>query len=120
VADSAALEDFTPTDFSGLPDQPPAEVSAPNSKEHNNEMPSVTSAVDEGGDIEVPEFSGKTMREVTETCLRMGLEPVLVGTSLATSQMPTAGARVRRGAKVTVQFGTTAPKIAKPHQRTRH
>ena len=120
VADRAALEDFTPTDFSGLPDQPPAEVSAPNSKEHKNEMPSVTSAVDEGGDIEVPDFSGKTMREVTETCLRMGLEPVLVGTSLATSQIPTARARVRRGAKVTVQFGTTAPKIAKPHQRTRH
>jgi len=68
----------------------------------------------------VPDFSGETMREVTEACIRLGLEPVLVGTSLATIQMPTAGARVRRGAKVTVQFGATAPKIAKPHQRTRH
>src|SRR5882762_4235119 len=33
VADSAALGDFTPTDFSGLPDQPPAGISAPNLKE---------------------------------------------------------------------------------------
>jgi len=32
----------------------------------------VTVAVDEGGDIPVPDFSGKTMREVTETCLRLG------------------------------------------------
>src|SRR6202171_1401083 len=120
VADSATLEDFTPTDFSGLPDQPPAVISAPNPKEHKNEAPSVTVAVDEGGEIEVPDFSGKTMREVTEACIRLGLEPVLVGTSLATSQAPAAGARVRRGAKITVQFGTTATKIAKPHQRTRH
>jgi len=118
VADSATLQDFTPTDFSGLPDQPPAGISAPNSKEHKDEPPSVT--VDEGGDIEVPDFSGKTMREVTETCIRLGLEPVLVGTSLATNQAPAAGARVRRGAKITVQFGTTATKIAKPHQSARH
>src|SRR6266849_1382279 len=120
VADSAALGDFTPTDFSGLPDQPPAGISAPNLKEHKNETPSVTVAVDEGGEIEVPDFSGKTMREVTEACIRLGLEPVLVGTSLATNQMPAAGARVRRGARVTVQFGATGPKIAKPHQRARH
>jgi cell division protein FtsI (penicillin-binding protein 3) len=120
VVDSATLEDFTPTDFSGMPDQPRAENPAPNPKERKNDTPSVTVAVDEGGDIEVPDFSGKTMREVTEACIRLGLEPVLVGTSLATNQMPAAGTKVRRRAKITVQFGTTAPKIAKPHQRTRH
>ena len=119
VADRAALGDFTPADFSGLPDQPPAGISAPNLKERRNESPFVTVAVDEGGEIEVPDFSGKTMREVTEACIRLELEPVLVGTSLATNQMPAAGARVRRGAKVTVQFGATGPKIAKAHQRTR-
>src|SRR5467141_799550 len=52
VADSAALGDFTPTDFSGLPDQPPAAFSAPNLKERKNESPSVTVAVDEGGETE--------------------------------------------------------------------
>jgi cell division protein FtsI (penicillin-binding protein 3) len=119
VSDSAALEDFAPTDFSGLPDQPPAESAAPNPKQRKSEPPSVTAAVDEGGDIEVPDFSGKTMRAVTEACLRLGLDPVLVGSSLATNQTPAAGAKVRRGAKITVQFGTPATKIAKPHQRAR-
>ena len=119
VSDSAALEDFTPADFSGLPDQPPAESSAPNPKRSKSEPPPVTVAVDEGGDIEVPDFSGKTMRDVTESCIRLGLDPVLVGSSLATNQTPAAGAKVRRGAKVTVQFGTPATKIAKAHRRAR-
>jgi cell division protein FtsI (penicillin-binding protein 3) len=119
VSDSAALEDFTPTDFSGLPDQPPAESSASNSKESKSATPSVTVAVDEGGDIEVPDFSGKTMREVTEACIRLGLDPVLVGSSLATNQTPAAGSKVRRGAKITVQFGTPTLKIVKPKQRAR-
>jgi cell division protein FtsI (penicillin-binding protein 3) len=120
LAATDALEDFTPADFSSLPDQPPAVISAPNPKERKKEAPSVTVAVEEGGEIEVPDFSGKTMREVTEACIRLGLEPVLVGTSLATNQAPAAGARVRRGARITVQFGTTALKIAKPHKRPRH
>ena len=118
--DIATLEDFTPTDFSGLPEQPSAEPAAPKSKEGKISAPEVTVAVDEGGDIQVPDFSGKTMRDVTELCLRLGLDPVLVGSSLATNQMPAAGAKVRRGAKITVQFGTPAPKIAKPVQRARH
>jgi hypothetical protein len=84
----------------------------------------VAMAADEGGDIPVPDFSGKTMREVTEMCLHSGLEPLLVGSNLATQQIPEAGAVVRRGAKVTVQFGT--PPLAKParairsRRRSRH
>src|SRR5216684_3171499 len=120
VSDSATLEDFTPTDFSEQPDQPPAKSAAANSREGNSPAPAVTVAVDEGGDIQVPNLSGKTMREVTTICLRLGLEPVLVGSSLATNQTPAARARVRRGAKITVQFGTPAPKIAKLLQRVRH
>src|SRR5438445_811367 len=120
VSDSATLEDFTPTDFSGLPDQPLLESTAPNTKGGKSQTPSVTVAEDEGGDIQVPDLSGKTMRDVTEICLRLGLEPVLVGSSLATNQAPAPGARVKRGTKVTVQFGTPAPKIAKPLQRARH
>ena len=63
--------------------------------------------VDEGGDIPVPDFAGKTMREVTEACLRLGLNPILVGSRLASQQSPAAGSKVRRGSKVTVQFGGT-------------
>jgi cell division protein FtsI (penicillin-binding protein 3) len=120
VSESATLEDFTPTDFSGLPDQPLVESTAPNTKGGKSQTPSVTVAEDEGGDIQVPDFSGKTMRDVTEICLRLGLDPILVGSSLATNQTPAAGAQVRRGAKITVQFGTPAPKIAQPRHRVRH
>jgi len=120
VSDSATLEDFTPTDFSGIPDQPLVESTAPNTKGGKRQTPSVTVAVDEGGDIQVPDFSGKTMRDVTEICLRLGLDPILVGSSLATNQTPAAGTKVRRGAKITVQFGAPAPKIAPPRDRVRH
>jgi hypothetical protein len=120
VSDSSILEDFTPTDFSEQPDQPPAKSAATNSTEGAGPVSAVTVAVDEGGDIPVPDFSGKTMREVTETCLRLGLEPVLVGSRLATNQAPAAGTKVRRGAKITVQFGTPPEKIEKPHWRVRH
>ncbi len=120
ASDRMALEDFTPTDFSGQPDQPPAESSVANPKEERSQPPAVTVAVDEGGDLQVPDFSGKTMRDATEACLRLGLEPVLVGSGLATNQTPVAGARVRRGAKITVQFGTPARKIARPRQGVRH
>ena len=120
VSDSSVLEDFTPTDFSEQPDQPPAKSAATNPREGNSPAPPVTVAVDEGGDIQVPDFSGKTMREVTEMCLKLGLEPLLVGSSLATNQAPAAGVKVRRGAKITVQFGTPTTKIAKPLRRVRH
>jgi len=77
--------------------------------------------VDEGGDIDVPEFSGMTMRDVTERCLRLGLDPVLVGSGLAVNQMPRAEALVRRGAKITVKFGTLpAEKKAPQHKRARN
>jgi beta-lactam-binding protein with PASTA domain len=65
--------------------------------------------VDEGGDIEVPDFTGKTMREVTEMCLKLGLDPVLVGSNLATEQTPAQGSTVKRGARITIQFGTPPP-----------
>ena len=72
-------------------------------------------AVDEGGDIAVPDFTGNTMREVTENCLKLGLNPVLVGSYLAIQQVPAAGAKVRRGTKVTVQFGIEPGRAGKKH-----
>jgi hypothetical protein len=47
---------------------------------------------------------GKTVREATEECLKMGLTPVLVGTGIATEQSPESGAMIRRGNRITVQF----------------
>jgi cell division protein FtsI (penicillin-binding protein 3) len=84
----------------------------------------VTVAVDEGRDVPIPDFSGKTMREVTETCLKLGLDPFLVGSGLAKNQLPAPGTKLRRGAKLTVQFGvqfgTPAQKIAQPKRKRRH
>jgi len=65
------------------------------------------------------------MRDVTEMCLRLGLEPVLVGSGLAVDVAPALGAKVRRGAKITVRFGepqtsAKAAKSAKPNGKTRN
>ena len=121
--DSAALEDSSTIDFSSQPDPPPAasQITKPNTREESSAAKSVlTVAVDQGGDIEVPDFSGKTMRDVTDIALRLGLEPVLVGSNLATEQAPAAGAKVRRGAKITVQFGTPLEKKSKPRPGIRN
>jgi len=143
-SDAENVEDFTPSDFSLLPEQPEAvSTSAEINLISNSSATShLTLAVtaDEDTEISIPDFSGKTMRDVTEMCLRLGLDPVLVGTNLATEQTPGAGSQVRRGSRVTVQFGTPAmkstttanaikaanplkvalpPKVAKKHVRHR-
>jgi cell division protein FtsI (penicillin-binding protein 3) len=143
--DAENLEDFTPSDFSLLPEQPEAVTSSAETHSTSNLNPSshLTLAVtaDEDTEISIPDFSGKTMRDVTEMCLRLGLDPVLVGTNLATEQTPEAGSQVRRGSRITVQFGTPAmkstaagngfksakplrvaqpSKVAKQHVRHRH
>jgi cell division protein FtsI/penicillin-binding protein 2 len=102
--ESATLEDFTPVDFQAQPDRPPAQEK---NSQPDPAKPSITVALDEGGDIAVPDFRGKTMRDVTEMCLRLGLEPALVGSGLAVDESPEDGAKVRRGAKITVRFGTS-------------
>jgi cell division protein FtsI (penicillin-binding protein 3) len=62
----------------------------------------------EGDGIPAPQFLGKTVRDVTEQCLKMGLTPVLVGTGIATEQSPEPGATIRRGSRITVQFSRDA------------
>jgi len=145
-SDAENLEDFTPSDFTLLPEQPEAVISSVETHSTSNLNPSshLTLAVtaDEDTEISIPDFSGKTMREVTEMCLRLGLDPVLVGTNLATEQTPEAASQVRRGSRITVQFGTPPPmkstaagnafksaktvrvaqpsKVAKKHVRHRH
>jgi cell division protein FtsI (penicillin-binding protein 3) len=135
TADAESLEDFTPTDFSGQPDQMLEEsnqgVTTPTPAPPQRASQSVTTVEESGGDVEVPDFSGETMRDVSEMCLRLGLDPVLVGSNLATDQTPAAGSTVKRGAKVTVQFGTPAvmkspnkspigpPKPARLHKASR-
>jgi cell division protein FtsI (penicillin-binding protein 3) len=112
--DAASLEDFTPADLQLLPEQPEpvlvgsasGDIPASSFDPSSHLTLPVTSSED--GLFALPDFSGKTVREVSETCLRLSLDPVLVGSSLATDQAPAAGSQVRRGARITVQFGTPA------------
>ncbi len=106
-AENDSLDDLAPVDFNTQTDSSDAALKESPSKKPEPVLPEVTVAVDEGGDISVPDFTGKTMREVTEACLSLGLNPVLVGSRLASLQSPAAGSKVRRGSKVTVQFGGT-------------
>jgi cell division protein FtsI (penicillin-binding protein 3) len=66
--------------------------------------------VEFGGDagIVVPSFAGESVRGVTETCSKLGLTPVLIGSGVAVDQSPEAGARLTRGGRVTVRFDRTA------------
>jgi cell division protein FtsI (penicillin-binding protein 3) len=120
---SEALGDYTPADFSAAADQeaiPATRVgsavpaaAASKGAQAAERSPAVTVSVDEAGDVTVPDFSGNTMREVTDRCLRLGLNPMLVGTNLAMGQTPAAGAKLKNGARVTVEFGTPEPKATK-------
>jgi len=104
---SDSLADLAPVDFNAQSDSLSTGFKESPAKDSGLALPQVTVAVDEGGDISVPDFTGKTMREVTEACLSLGLNPVLVGSRLASLQSPASGSKVRRGTKVTVQFGGT-------------
>jgi len=63
-----------------------------------------TVALAEGEGVNVPTLTGLSVRNVTQECLRLGLNPVLIGTGVAIEQNPEAGQTVRRGGRVTVRF----------------
>jgi cell division protein FtsI (penicillin-binding protein 3) len=62
----------------------------------------------EGEGIPVPQFQGRTVREVTEQCMKLGLNPILVGTGIAMAQSPEPGTMIRRGSRITVRFARDA------------
>jgi cell division protein FtsI (penicillin-binding protein 3) len=73
----------------------------------------------EGDGIPAPQLLGKTVREVTQECMKMGLNPVLVGNGLATEQSPEPGAVIRRGSRITVQFARASLLSAAAHGKTK-
>jgi cell division protein FtsI (penicillin-binding protein 3) len=112
-ADDNSSDDLAAVDFNAQPEAPAGSAKPQTVKDNQPTSPEMVMLADEGGDIEVPDFSGKTMREVSEACLRLGLDPVLVGTDVAIQQTPAAGGKVRRGSKVTVDFGDPPKHSAK-------
>ena len=103
-----SLDDLSTVDFNAQPDaqEQPGET-AKQFEKNLPKSPEVLMSADEGGDIAVPDFAGKTMRDVTDGCLRLGLNPVLIGSRCCNSTVTGGGSKVRRGTKVTVQFGDT-------------
>jgi cell division protein FtsI (penicillin-binding protein 3) len=78
-----------------------------------------TVEIAEGGGIPAPQLLGKTVRDVTEQCLKLGLTPVLVGTGIATEQSPEPGATIRRGNRITVQFARDSSLLAANHGKAK-
>jgi cell division protein FtsI (penicillin-binding protein 3) len=58
------------------------------------------------GDLTVPDFQGKSLRQVTEECLKAGLRLQSIGSGAAVEQLPPPGAGVRAGARVRVRFSS--------------
>ena len=67
-----------------------------------------TAAFAGGAPVAVPDFSGRSVRDVTELSLRLGLNPVLIGSGIASSQSPPPGVMLPPGGRVTVRFGRAA------------
>jgi membrane peptidoglycan carboxypeptidase len=58
------------------------------------------------GDIVVPDFGGKSLREVTEDCLKAGLRLQSIGSGAAVEQMPPPGSTVPAGVRIQVRFSS--------------
>jgi cell division protein FtsI (penicillin-binding protein 3) len=58
------------------------------------------------GEIAVPNFYGKSLREITEDCLRLGLRLRSTGSGAAVEQSPAPGVSVRPGADIRIRFST--------------
>jgi cell division protein FtsI (penicillin-binding protein 3) len=102
------VSDFDPVQTTGAAVDEPAPEIAQSSPATT--APTVELA--EGDGIPAPQLLGRTVREVTQDCLKMGLTPVLVGTGVATEQSPEPGATIRRGSKITVQFARDTSQLS--------
>jgi beta-lactam-binding protein with PASTA domain len=62
------------------------------------------------GGLSIPDFQGKSLRQVTEESLKAGLRLQSIGSGAAVEQMPPAGASVRAGSRVQVRFSSRVGK----------
>jgi cell division protein FtsI (penicillin-binding protein 3) len=67
-----------------------------------------TVELDEEAGVQVPNLAGESVRDVTEQCEHLGVIPILAGGGVALTQSPPPGSSVRRGTRVTVEFGRAA------------
>jgi cell division protein FtsI (penicillin-binding protein 3) len=120
----ADVSDFDPVQLGdSAVDAPPAAPAAPVSQGTGaGASPGATPApvaaptaeFADGDGIVVPSLAGKNVREVTEISLKLGFNPVLVGSGLVQEQQPDAGATLRRGGSVTVRFARPVAAASHP------
>src|SRR5262249_32610045 len=58
------------------------------------------------GDFILPDFHRKSLRQVTEECLKAGLRLQSIGSGAAIEQLPLPGTSVRPGTRVQVRFSS--------------
>lgn len=108
------MSDFTPMQApAATQDDPaPALAAAPAAAPPAPPPPAPTVEIADGDGIPAPDLLGKTVRDATEACLKMGLIPVLVGTGVAAEQSPGPGTLIPRGSRITVQFSRGASLVS--------
>lgn len=108
ATEAADVSDFDPGQFPslGVSDSAPDESASAALLPVSDSAPTMELAEGEG--MSVPDLTGKTVRQVTEICVQLGVNPVLVGAGTVQEQSPEPGAMVRRGASVIFQFGRPA------------
>lgn len=111
------LNDVTDFDPAQSESTSPSDLSIEAAQEPAAGTPAPAEEFAEGEGIQVPAFEGKGVREVTEECTKLGLNPVLIGTGIATEQSPGAGATIRRGSRITVQFARGVLASSAAHRR---
>ena len=82
---------------------------APEESRTAEKSSSPTVVVEEGEGIVIPNFAGMTVRNVIEQCVRLGFNPVPVGTGIALDQLPAPGEKARPGSRIVVHFAPRAP-----------
>jgi cell division protein FtsI (penicillin-binding protein 3) len=96
-----------PVDRADLTDkptrQPVTEVASVVASAFTSKPPAVPKVVPPGM-LVMPSLMGKTVRQATTQCLRLGLDPRPEGDGVAVEQRPEPGTLVRRGALVRVRF----------------
>jgi cell division protein FtsI (penicillin-binding protein 3) len=112
--DLADVSDFNPVQLDA---GAAAEDSAPVVPPQAIGSPAPTVELAEGQGIPVPQLQGRTVREVSEQCMKLGLSPVLVGTGIAVEQSPEPGAMIRRGSRITVRFARDASLVSAAARR---
>jgi cell division protein FtsI (penicillin-binding protein 3) len=98
------------TNFPEIPNPSPNLSNPTNQADRVFESPTVE--LEDGAGIPAPQLLGKTVRDVTEQCMKLGLNPTLAGSGVAIDQSPPAGVMIRRGSRITVQFGRPAPLLS--------